>query len=1401
MLSEGKKFNKLTVAAFAAVIVLVSLVVVNFLPLARKDSQASASFLANWNQASLNAMVGNGDTTAYTESTLPKLVDGGYGGSGQALQASRGDTLKYKTAGNLDNQKVEYSMQINNQYNLTGVDQGKARFSPGDIWGMDYDSSTGYFYVVDRTSDRIIKTNWDGTVWEVLEGMFSDPKHVKFDASSGYLYISDGNYVIKTKMDGTGFTKLGGFSEAKGLDYDPATGYLYVVNRASNQIIKTKIDGTGWTTFGSGGSGVNQFNFGSDIRGDVDYDPASGYLYIADGYNKRIVKTQIDGTGWTTLGVSDYIMNIQYEASSGNIYVQGHDYGHHMLRTKIDGSDQVATNFGSYWQRDFVWDSVTSKYYTVRGGGGTGYCGQARTMVRANLDGSSYESSVHNHIYPYVLYRPLSVFYSDGKITISNYHSQIAQFNEDGTGFRTFGGAGHTAGLFDIRGGDWGGGVYYDSAAEKVYVSNGYDSNVIKTDMDVSIWQSTGIGYFTTDVYYDSASEFIYGVSANDRINKKKIDGSGAVSYGTNGSGVGQFADPSGIWYDSASEFIYIADKDNNRIVKTKIDGTGWTVLGGFSSPRGIQYDPVTEYLYVANYGSSQIIKTKIDGTGWTTLGGFSNPNDVSYDPATDYIYVADYSNNRIVKTKMDGTGWTNMTLDSRRVLMKTQGDEMRLELDLYSQRLKFWMKRATGGIFLQSEPLDWGVDEWHKPAVSFNRATGRVELKIDDVVVDSAEDMTWTSSPPNFGEYVYVSTDPANPDAVNISPIDDFTVDVETIDTVDPENPTTVRAYDSSTKSVEFSDQGWGNSANPYFEFSGASDDLTGVLGYWVYFGAASDGEPFTAGTYQEHVGSADTVQNFTSNSKLVSGTTYYLRIRTRDNDYNYSDAATLFTYKYDGGAPDPPEFINFSPVGCSTSPTFTFTWPKVEEAVSGIAGYEYKKGSTGTPAMVPNLNLEDEIYSFETTPYQEGDNVFYVRTVDNAGNRSVWQTTIFCSTGIAHVIDGPTITTGPSSLTVSWVSSKKTTGFIEVKDGNIYREPQGHLGYEISHKVTVNGLRSESSYQYRIVWQDENKNSGETEWFTITTLALPKIIDLKTEVISPSRALVRWRTNYPSSATLQWGSSNLEDAVKISGPSNEFSYQIDGLIGGSNYMLSIKCTTLDGTDFSSGATFSSPPLPAFSGLKFDAITSNAQVAVKVSWFSNVATTSTVFYGPKGGPKQEVTKSDKTLDHEIIISQLNDNTLYEIYASGIDEFGNIATSDINTFSTPLDTRPPTITDIVIETSNVGIGKEDKAQAAISYSTDESAKCLIEYAEGISGDNYSNKTPSDEAMSNTHLTIITDLSPQTPYHFRIICSDKGNNQTTSSSQTIISGEVTQSVFSLILKTLNNLFGWLGKLSM
>jgi len=177
-------------------------------------------------------------------------------------------------------------------------------------------------------------------------------------------------------------------------------------------------------------------------------------------------------------------------------------------------------------------------------------------------------------------------------------------------------------------------------------------------------------------VFYDQGSGCVYvSDSLNNRIIRTRMDGSEWATLGTLGSGEGQFKDPRGIYYDAASGDIYVTDTGNHRIVRTKIDGSGWTTLGGkgtgagqFYYPRGIWYDPVGDLVYVPDTGNHRIVRTHMDGSDWQTLGSegqgngqFLTPRGVFYDHAASLLYVADTLNDRIVRCAWDGSGWTTL--------------------------------------------------------------------------------------------------------------------------------------------------------------------------------------------------------------------------------------------------------------------------------------------------------------------------------------------------------------------------------------------------------------------------------------------------------------------------------------------------------------------------------------------------------------------------------------------------------------------------------------------------------------------------------------------------------------------------------------------------------------------
>ena len=134
-------------------------------------------------------------------------------------------------------------------------------------------------------------------------------------------------------------------------------------------------------------------------------------------------------------------------------------------------------------------------------------------------------------------------------------------------------------------------------------------------------------------------------------------------SFGTHGSGEGQFQKPTGVAVDGEGNLI-IADYGNHRIQKFTADGHFLEAVGSkgrgplqFSFPCGIAYSASNKKVYVADTGNNriQILNSDLQfGRRSTGKGLFHTFCGVAID-STGTVYVADAINHRIQVLTADG--------------------------------------------------------------------------------------------------------------------------------------------------------------------------------------------------------------------------------------------------------------------------------------------------------------------------------------------------------------------------------------------------------------------------------------------------------------------------------------------------------------------------------------------------------------------------------------------------------------------------------------------------------------------------------------------------------------------------------------------------------------------------
>jgi sugar lactone lactonase YvrE len=176
---------------------------------------------------------------------------------------------------------------------------------------------------------------------------------------------------------------------------------------------------------------------------------------------------------------------------------------------------------------------------------------------------------------------------------------------------------------------------------------------------------------------YNSAYTPFYFSNSGQILRSDDLNGTNLISYGKQGSGVGQFYGAYGIALDSTGR-IYVADTYNGRVVRIDdMNGKNWTSygtwgsgIGQFMDLSGISIDAQGR-IYVMDTGNNRLVRIDdLNGTNWTTMTGLGSGvvqfaqyvAPVAFD-ANGRIYVADSGNRRIVRMDdLNGTNWTTLT-------------------------------------------------------------------------------------------------------------------------------------------------------------------------------------------------------------------------------------------------------------------------------------------------------------------------------------------------------------------------------------------------------------------------------------------------------------------------------------------------------------------------------------------------------------------------------------------------------------------------------------------------------------------------------------------------------------------------------------------------------------------
>jgi hypothetical protein len=382
-----------------------------------------------------------------------------------------------------------------------------------------------------------------------------------------------------------------------------------------------------------------------------------------------------------------------------------------------------------------------------------------------------------------------------------------------------------------------------------------------------------------------------------------------------------------------------------------------------------------------------------------------------------------------------------------------------------------------------------------------------------------------------------------------------------------------------------------------------------------------------------------------------------------------------------------------------------------------------------------------------------------------------------------------------------VSWATDRDSDSKIALgtASGNYSPSEVGNSTQVSAHQISLDNLSAGTTYYFVVKWTDGDGNTGVSQEYSFTTAPPPSMKEILTLSVGLSDSKIQFTSRNAQKVSLLYGKTEGFGGVKtLNTSSAESTYTIDisGLEDGVKYFYKLVAYDSEGNSYEGSTfSFSTLPRPRITNVRFQPVPGEPTSTQQVSWETNVAASSGILYGKVGTAGTEVNDPQMTTEHQITVRDLEDDSEYFLIARSRDASGNLATSDRQVFRTALDTRPPKISNVTVESSIRGTGAEARGQAVISWHTDEPATSQVAYAEGSSATVFNSRTAEDVALSLEHIVIISDLPTSKVYSVQAVSRDKAGNAGTGASKSAIVGRSSDNVLTIVLNSLKKVFGF------
>lgn len=530
----------------------------------------------------------------------------------------------------------------------------------------------------------------------------------------------------------------------------------------------------------------------------------------------------------------------------------------------------------------------------------------------------------------------------------------------------------------------------------------------------------------------------------------------------------------------------------------------------------------------------------------------------------------------------------------------------------------------------------------------------------------------------------------------------------------------------------------------------------------------------------------------------------TLYIVTRDESNNINYDNYASINFYA-NTSAPGMVGNIDIVDVSIKSTSNWRLavTWDVPTDTGAGISSYKiyrstddetYGLAGTSSSTTYIDAGLTQQVYHYRVVACDNTNNC-------SANSPSVSMLPTGKFTEPANLIVEPTSSNTTTKRTrISWTTDRASDSKVAIgtTSGKYGASEIGSSDQIIAHQIDIENLAAGTTYYYQVKWTDTDGNTGESQEYTLTTKPAPVIKEVNTSRVGLSNAVISFTSIDTNKVNLYFGESDSFgglQSINTSSDETTYSMELSGLKDGTKYYYQISAFDSEGGEYKGNIfSFVTPPRPRISNLSFQPVEGEPTSTQSITWITNVPSTSTITYGIIGTNGTDVQISKLDTNHRITINGLEDDSEYFLIAQSRDVDGNLAVSDRQIFRTALDTRPPTVSDLNIETSIRGTGAEARGQVIVSWRTDEPATSQVGYADGSAATIFNNRTTEDPQMATEHIVVLSNLPTSKVYSIQVMSYDKARNVGLGEPQASIIGRANESVLTVILSALQRIFG-------